>query len=257
MGSFLSRTQRVESFDQTRNPERPPLSGRAALEALIVAEKVDQYRKQVSESPPNLEARNNQDYMPARYSVHRVIVSSKNWPNGQVLWLDESADGGLPHTRPPYFICLPINIPDDKLATTLEHERIHLSQRANMKKWQGIFEKAWSMKPWSADIPLEILQRRRLNPDLLNIPMYIWKDEWVVFALFRSMKPSNLSDIDIVWWNAPSRTLHRNAPQGWKEFFGDVAAGEHPYEIAAYLLADFADLKNGSPAYKAIKALLH
>jgi hypothetical protein len=254
MGSFLSITQKVEPFNQTLNPERPPLSGREALEALMFAEQIDQYRKQVSESPPNLAARLNQDYMPARYSIPRTIVPSKNWPNGQVLWLDESADGGLPHTRPPYFICLPINIPDDKLATTLEHERIHLSQRANPEKWQTVF-KAWNMKPWSAlsdDIPLEILQRRRLNPDLLNIPMYIWKNEWVVFALFRSMKPSNLSDVDIVWWNAPSRTLHRDAPPGWKEFFGDIKAGEHPYEIAAYLLADFAELKNNSPAYRAL-----
>jgi hypothetical protein len=252
MGSFSSK-EKVEPFDETQtlNPERPPLSGNSALQALIFAEQIDQYRKQVSESPPNLAARVNQDYMPARYSIPRTIVPSKNWPNGQVLWLDESADGGLPHTRPPYFICLPINIPDDKLATTLEHERIHLSQRANPEKWQTVF-KAWNMKPWSAssgDIPLEILQRRRLNPDLLNIPMYIWKDEWVVFALFRSMKPSNLSDIDIVWWNALSRTLHRDAPPGWKEFFGDVTAGEHPYEIAAYLLAD---LKNDSPAYRAL-----
>lgn len=250
MGSFSSRTQKVEPFDQ--NPERPPLSGREALQALILAEKIDQYRKQVSESPPNLEARVNQSYMPARYSVPRTIVPSKNWPNGQVLWLDESADGGLPHTRPPHFICLPINIPEDKLATTLEHERIHLSQRIEIGKWNTLFENAWSMKPYSANIPLEILQLRRLNPDLLNIPMYIWKDEWVVFALFRSMKPSNLSDVDIVWWHAPSRTLHRKAPPGWIEFFGNITAGEHPYEIAAYLLAD---LKNDSPAYKALSSL--
>ena len=254
MGSFSSK-ENAETFEG-QNPERPPLTGNDALQALILAEKIDQYRKQVSESPPNVVARKNQDYMPARYSIPRVIVSSKKWPNGQVLWMEESADGGLPHTRPPHFICLPINIPDTQIVTTLEHERIHISQRKNTKKWDQMFEKAWSMKPWSSssgDIPLEILQRRRLNPDILNIPMYIWKDEWVVFTLFRSMKPSNLNDIDIVWWNAHSRTLHRDAPPGWKEFFGDVKAGEHPYEIAAYLLVD---LKNDSPAYKALKELV-
>jgi len=235
------------------NPARPPISGKEALSALRMAEHIDNYRKKIDESSVNLSARRNQEYMPVVYSVPRPIESNTTWPNGQVLWMDASADGGLPHTRPPHYICLPINIPDSVLSKTLLHERIHLSQRKYPEKWQALFKIAWNMTPWYGTIPGRLRHLQRINPDLINIPLYAWKNEWVVFSVFTSSTPKTLSEVKRVWWHIPSSTIHNDPPPGWVTFFGDNPHGEHPYEIAAYLLAE--STAPDTPALPALSAI--
>ena len=236
MGQFLSHDFFRDI--QPLNPAPPPISGKEALSALRTAEFMDHYRQKVEESSVNTSARQNQEYMPVLYSVSRSIESNRTWPNGQVLWMDSSADGGLPHTRPPLYICLPINIPDSALSQTLRHERIHLSQRKYPEKWQTLFKIAWNMTPWYGNIPGRYQHLHRINPDLVNVPLYAWKHEWVVFSVFTSSNPRTLSETKLVWWHIPSSTLHQEAPPGWVEFFGSNSNGEHPYEISAYLLAE-------------------
>lgn len=85
--------------------------------------------------------------------------------------MDPTADGGLPHTRPPNFICIPYNFPTEDLAKTVLHERVHVSQRLHPEAWERLFGEVWDMKPWHGSIPAEIESRRRLNPDILNIPL--------------------------------------------------------------------------------------
>jgi hypothetical protein len=68
--------------------------------------------------------------------------------------------------------------------------------------------------------------------------------------MFKSLTMPELTDVDIVWWRPSSRTLHREAPEGWVDFFGSVHSGhEHPFELSAYLIQNNSDVK----AYKAIK----
>ena len=232
------------------NPSPPPMSGKGGLIALRNAEYIDQYRRKIEESSVNTIARRNQEYMPVVYSVSRAIPSNTTWPNGEVIWMDSSADGGLPHTRPPHYICLPINIPDSILSNTLIHERIHLSQRAHPKEWQTLFKIAWNMTPWYGKLPGRIEHLRRINPDLINVPLYAWKQEWVVVCVFTSSMPKSLSETSLLWWHIPTSTVHRSPPPGWVEFFGSNTHNEHPYEISAYLLAD-----SGTDAPTALAAL--
>jgi hypothetical protein len=60
-----------------------------------------------------------------------------------------------------------------------------------------------------------------------------------------------LTNVDIVWWNVNTRTLNRQPPPGWEDFFGSVHSGhEHPFELSAYLVQNNSDTVK---AYKAIK----
>jgi hypothetical protein len=234
----------------------PPITGQAALQALQRAERIDQYRTRVSKSTINREARAGQNYMPVLHSLKRSVPHtdpSSPWPNGQVIWMDPSADGGLPHTRPPYFICMPATFPAKNLRQTLLHERVHLSQRSYPKQWDKIFKEAWEMKPWCSSLPDSIQSRRRMNPDLMMTSLYIWKDKYVVLALYKSEIRPDLNEIDLVWWDAVNRTVFREPPPGWKEFFGTNSSGEHPYELSAYLIESPPD---NSKAYDAIKSRL-
>lgn len=255
MGIGSSRVDPFETINPLR-PERPPISGQLGLEALQRAENLDQYRKQVAASSLNRLARAGQDYLPVPFSVKRSVPPAnpmEPWPSGQVIWMDPSADQGLPHTRPPYYICMSRTFPTPDLANTILHERVHLSQRANKSAWDDILADVWSFTPWVGQIPSDIDQRRRINPDLCWAPLYIWKDQYVPLALFQSSTQPDLQEIDLVWWDTKARTLHREAPPGWTEFFGSNPAGEHPFEIAAYLVAANP---SQSKAYQAIKPRL-
>jgi hypothetical protein len=230
----------TERFSNPLRPDRPPISGQAGLQALARAESIDGYIGMVDQSPINRLARSGQNYMPSAHSVDRVVPSAnpaEPWPSGQVVWMDPTADGGLPHTRAPNLICISRDFPEASLANTLLHERVHVSQRLHPSAWEKIMADTWDMKPWIGFLPSDIQARRRINPDLLNVPLYSWKDEWVPLALFKSTGSPKLAEIDLVWWKISSRTLFRQPPPGWVEFFGNVPAGEHPFEIIAYLVA--------------------
>jgi hypothetical protein len=254
MGSGLSR----EFFqgDNTLRPNRPPLSGDEGLQALFRAEQIDQYQKQVSESAINRKARADYTYMPAVHSVKRTVPNkddSQPWPSGQVVWMDPTAEGGLPHTRAPNYICIPYTYDEKQLANTLLHERVHVSQRLHPKAWEKLLAATWDMRPWVGNLPDSIRTRRRINPDLTPAPLFIWKNEYVVLGVFKDESKPVLAEIDLVWWMPKNQTLLKEAPPGWKEFFGTIPAGEHPYEISAYLVAA---APKGNKAYDALKSRL-
>lgn len=247
MGIYLSK----EYFSDPLKPQRPPLSGQGGLQVLYRAEVLDSYRLYVETSTPNRIARGTSKYISSLYPVAKELKYSSSWPTGQVVWMDPDSDLGLPHTRPPNLICLPSNIQDSVLTSTLLHEQIHLSQRLYPSQWSKILESAWSMTPWTGSLPSDIELRRRVNPDLILGPLFQWKKEWVPLAIFKSLTSPILNDVDVVWWHTTSRTIHRQAPPGWIQFFGLVDSGhEHPYELSAY----FIEYDNSSTeAYKQLK----
>lgn len=251
-----SGTSKQEFFLDPLRPERPPLTSGEGLQALQLAESIDRYQNRISNSNINRMARMKQPYLPSLLTVKRKIPtadSSKPWPNGQIIWMEPDADSGLPHTRPPYYICISRKFPENLLSTTLLHERIHVSQRLHPKEWNKILEEAWSMKPWKGQLPSDIDMRRRLNPDLLMSGFFAWKNEFVPLALFQSTTQPKLHTVDIVWWQISTRTLHRNPPPGWVDFFGSVHPGhEHPYELIAYSIEHSSSTK----AFNSIKLRL-
>jgi hypothetical protein len=260
LASLLDYEKKKEFFVDSLRPNRPPLSGNSALQALRRAEAIDQYRTTVEQSSLNVIARLNYTYMP---SVHTVSIPIEPadpkdpWPNGQVLWMNSTADGGLPHTRAPYYICLPVSINKKTLSTTLLHERIHLSQRAQPKFWIALMELCWSMTPFIGLLPAELSLRQRINPDIFGVPLFAWKKQWVPLAIFQSVNQPALSEIDIIWWDSITRTIHRDPPPGWETYFGKYSvASEHPYEMAAYLISS-PETMSKLPAYQALKSRLN
>jgi hypothetical protein len=245
-----------ESFRSTRNQEvkdlNPPLSGKDGVMALNKAEVIDGYRQQIELSSSNRMARTTLKYVPAVYIIKKNIPPpTAPWPHGQIVWMDSDCDNNLPHTRPPNLICLSKDINPSSINSIVLHERVHVSQRLYPSEWAKLFRDYWSMTQWDGDIPADILLRRRLNPDTIIAPMFIWKNEYVPLALFNSLTMPKLTNVDIVWWKPSTRTLHRESPPGWEEFFGSIHSGhEHPFEMSAYLVQNGDDSIN---AYKVIK----
>lgn len=255
MGHFFSK----EHYADTPTPAiildfYPPLSGKSATDDLAYAESLDNYLERVAKSPINAYVRRGTNYKPTLHTVNRFVPNEKNglWPNGQVIWMTDEADGGLPHTRPSRYICLPASLPEKDLARTLTHERIHLSQRQKTKTWLSMLAKAWGFSVYHGTLPEKLTSMQRLNPDLIMFPTMMWKETYVPYAIFKSSKPSSLSDIKVVWFDVQTRTVHDNPPKGWNDFFGVIPQGEHPFEIAAYILTS----ESKSPAKQALTAVL-
>jgi len=242
------------TLEHFADPERFPLSGTDGIEALNKAEQIDQYIAAINNSPINILARRDTSYVPSFHAVGKAIPPPDSpWPAGQVIWMDPTADNGLPHTRAPDYICLPSTIPSSQITSTVLHERVHVSQRLHYDAWVKLLKDAWKMAPWTGFFPNSIDERRRINPDIFGVPYFIWDSNWVPLGLFKSKTSPLLKEIDIVWWDVKTRTLHTDAPPGWSEFFGTHPAGEHPYELAAYLIVEApADNK----AYKELKSRL-
>lgn len=245
-------SKRTEGFDPLR-PDPPPLGGHEADLCLQIAERIDGYQLRISDSKANKLARDSSVYQAETNKVTLEIPPADPgkgpWWSGQVLWMNPSADNGLPHTRPPAYICLPSNLPKDSLAKTLLHERVHIHQRRYPEKWNEFFEKKWNFKPWSGRLPPELEKARRLNPDLLPIPFYVWKDTWVPYGSFNDPANPTLKQATTVFFNVKQKVVSKQPPDGWKAFFGSMTSDEHPWEIAAYLVVD----PNKSPASKALE----
>jgi hypothetical protein len=253
MGIAISKLF-VSNTEQFAEQYFLPLSGNDALQALNKAEQLDGYITTVNQSPINVLARSQTTYMPSVYSVSIPIpFTVKPWPSGQVIWMNPTADEGLPHTRAPNYICLPATITNDHIANTVLHERVHVSQRLFPDIWETILKEGWDMKPWIGSFPNHISERRRINPDIHGIPLFIWKNTWVSLGIFKSLKNPKLQEIDIIWWNTVTRTVHKEVPPEWSDFFGNHPAGEHPYELAAYLIVE---APSNNKSYGALKSRL-
>jgi hypothetical protein len=237
MGSAPTKPIR-EGFDPNR-PNPNPLGGHQVEECLFAAERIDGYRAAIKNSPINARARANQNYRGAINLVKKPIENAiAPWWSGQVLWLEPTADGGLPHTRPPAYICLPENIPSSALSNTLLHERVHLHQRRYPELWIKFVGANWSMVPWAGKLPKDIEAARRINPDLLADPFFIWNDTWVPVCLYNDVGSPSLNQASTNWYNVNLKTMTRSAPDGWYSFFGHVPDDEHPWELSAYYIAD-------------------
>lgn len=217
-----------------------------AYETMLENESIDNYRVTYRGSPPNALAQSR--YIQAPVMPPQGATSLSNDAFSAVPATLKPAgtvkvgfiENGLPHTRPPATIWFPQYMIRDKSFTgTFLHECIHLHQRSNKKKWNDFYRNSWSFEPWTGQMPKEIEERRRINPDTMRQPFYIWRGKWIPVLVFERPGAADLLACKLLWVE-PSGAWSQVAPPGWEEFFGTVSGSicEHPHEMAAYFLSD-------------------
>jgi hypothetical protein len=151
-----------------------------------------------------------------------------------------SCEGGMPHTRAGGVICLPAYFPDEKLERTMRHEHIHIWQRDSAEEWESRCEReGWRKIPdfvAESEIPLEWLERCRLNPDTVGNRWWAWKGTYIPLPLFTRTDKPDLHDIVIRWYDRISGRILSSPPSSYTRKYGSVgpALMEHPFEFAAY-----------------------
>jgi hypothetical protein len=219
--------------------------------ALLEAELQDNYRAKCYSDRLNAIARAGQSYVAAKLTeTDRVQCEQHIQGLGMspafgdlgpvdVMYLMPSADGGLPHTRPSRLVCLPMS-PTPVSAETLTHELWHVHQRVFPDRWLAFLRDHWQFTPYRGDLPDKFQGMLRHNPDTLAHPLWIWRGEWVPVCLFTNPTTPTLKDTAVWFYNAQKGMYITTPPASILAFFGPslpAVAYEHPYELAAYLLA--------------------
>lgn len=252
----------TESFAVTPLPPQVPreyyaLSVAEAKEALNEAEAQDNYRWKCSSCAANSAARRQMDYSPRAPEAdfqYKMMVAGEAMPawlkRGMPLqlraaMLANSADGGMPHTRPG-LVCFPqyFKLDGGSGQTTFTHECIHVHQREHAAAWNQLYADVWNMEPYLGHIPAELEGRRRYNPDTLWAGLYIWRRRWVPVPIYSRPDSPTLGAIKVAWYDVKSEEWQSFAPPEFEAEFGALTPSEqeHPNELAAYWLSQPAGL---------------
>ena len=154
----------------------------------------------------------------------------------QICWMSPSAEAGMPHTRAPNLICLPLYWKSNNLMETLKHEAIHVDQRLHPNKWvRWCVQNGWTLVKEDA-IPERWRKRCRLNPDTCAYRFWAYQNRWVPLPLYEREDRPTLRDIRVRWWDMKTGELLHSAPPELQEITQGIVNPEHPFEIAAYKL---------------------
>ena len=172
-----------------------------------------------------------------------------------IIPLMYSADGGMPHTRPYNMICVP-NITQLDSLDTLKHELWHVHQRNFQPQWAAIFGKlGWT--EYNGQLPESFDNHRRLNPDTIDCPYWIYQHTWVPVPIFTDISKPVLNQVEIWFYNIKDKYHVKKIPDALAADFPNLpqSAYEHPRELTAYLLAE-PDKYRHTPAWKIISGLM-
>jgi hypothetical protein len=164
-----------------------------------------------------------------------------------IIFCDRTCEHGYPHTINEKTMMIPESHPKERLPITVEHEKIHLLQRRYPEIWEAWYKLMWSYKIQKtppAEMPKELLEKRRFNPDTEDKPFTCWRGRWWSIAVYTSKNPESLADTKIVWWDEKTGQITGEAPPEWSDFFGTQPQDEHPHEMAAQMIANGAGNKN-------------
>jgi hypothetical protein len=245
---------------------------RTAVQLLQKAEDLDNYVSDCMDSPLNLAARERCVYAanePTSNEIEHLqqylAVVHKQLPirlrrelgTVNIICMMPSADGGMPHTRPNNLICCP-HISQIYSVKTLVHELWHLHQRKYEHLWFNVFNNlGWDL--WDEnELPYELERHRRLNPDTVDCPLWIFKDTWVPVPIFTHSTHPVLSEVEIWFYNPKERRHIKSIPYDIIEIFSNrlpASAYENPREITAYMLSD-PELYMNVPAFKRLVVML-
>lgn len=217
-------------------PKKPSiefLSAAEARQALQAAEQKDFFRTEVEEDSVNRAARIGLDYIPVDGPDLPIDLS---WlqEDLKICWMSPSAEAGMPHTREPNLVCMPLYWSANNLLETLKHEAIHVDQRRRPMEWvKWCTSNGWTIVD-EKEIPERWRKACRLNPDTMKFRFWAYKERWVPLPMYERADRPKLREIQIRWWDRKTGELLVEPPAGVQEAIQGVANPEHPFEIAAY-----------------------
>jgi hypothetical protein len=205
--------------------------------ALASAELIDGYERMCKRDSVNAAARARCSY--TIWNDQSLAIKAKAILKNSgvdVVVLNPSADGGMPHTRGNSLICIPAYHSEASLEETLNHEMVHIKQKQQPALWKmKMNNDGWTMVD-ETSIP-EIWRRRcRINPDTFGARFFAWEGRHVPLPLFVREDRPDLRDIVVRWYDIEEGIVKSSIPTSFSKKYGNVGISsmEHPYELSAY-----------------------
>jgi hypothetical protein len=207
--------------------------------SLASAEQLDQFQEMCKKDPVNAAARARCSY--TLWNDQSLAVQAKTFLKSmqggtgvEVVVLNPSAEGGMPHTRAGSLICIPAY--HTSLEETLRHEMVHIQQRREPALWKMKMQ----LEGWQAvgdgSVP-EVWRRRcRLNPDTCAARWFAWQERYVPLPLFVREDKPDLRDVVVRWYDMEEGIVQSSPPSSFSKRYGELGTSsmEHPYELWAY-----------------------
>jgi hypothetical protein len=207
--------------------------------SLASAEQLDQFQEMCKRDPVNAAARARCSY--TLWNDQSLAVQAKTFLKSmqggtgvEVVVLNPSAEGGMPHTRAGSLICIPAY--HTSLEETLRHEMVHIQQRREPALWKMKMQ----LEGWQAvgdgSVP-EVWRRRcRLNPDTCAARWFAWQERYVPLPLFVREDKPDLRDVVVRWYDMEEGIVQSSPPSSFSKRYGELGTSsmEHPYELWAY-----------------------
>ena len=165
------------------------------------------------------------------------LATTEGGDDIHVVILNPSAEGGMPHTRAPAVICLPAYFSESRLADTLKHELVHISQRRIPEVWETRARMEGWVRVSESVIPDNWLRRCRLNPDTAAARFFAWEGRHVPLPLFVREDKPDLRETVVRWYDMRDGVVKSVVPPSFSKKYGSglgPSAMEHPYELWAY-----------------------
>lgn len=230
-----------------------------ATTLLEQANRIDSYIDECDDDRSNYLARQNYSYAPNKVTniqhytdifngyIPKIPKQLHSAGDVTIVVLMPTADGGMPHTRPPNIICYPGH-PNESLST-LTHELCHVHQRKFPTMWNHIFE-GLGWKKWDGDLPEMLDSHRRYNPDTVDSPLWIYGN-WIPVPIFNDIRSPLLTEADI-WFYHVNGYHVKTIPSELEVEFLPKSAYEHPREMTAYIISE-PHKYYGTAVYKKLK----
>jgi hypothetical protein len=149
----------------------------------------------------------------------------------------QKAEGGMPHTRPGSIIVYP-DIWTTFQVSTLIHELWHIHQRLHAGWWRDVF-RALEWEEWDGSLPVQLERARRINPDTVDAPLWVYQRTWVPVPVFRDVVRPVLGEVDLWFYHVALKYHVKVVPKEFAAWDGlPMAAYEHPRELLAWALSD-------------------
>lgn len=171
-------------------------------------------------------------------------------------------EGGMPHTITNYIV-IPDSITSsissfyqkkkyneiiEEYGLILIHEYIHVIQKLNPNIFNNLYQNYWNYSYQKVNIPSELQNKQRINPDGLDTNWIYNKKDNSKIAHHVVLKKSNqLDDINIVTLNVNNdkSLTETQTDKEFKSFFCNNSQNYHPHENSASLISEYILFKNG------------
>ena len=236
---FILETAAGETYVEERKPRAHApftitrLTAAEGRIALANANTVDGFEDALFLDTVNAKAREGLGYSPMDGPFLPRTIDGLH-ASIRVVWMNHSAEAGMPHTRAPDIVCIPMDYPAQRLNETLKHESIHVDQRQRPETWlKWCVSIGWTLIR-EEEIPERWVRRCRLNPDTMAYRFFAYNNRYVPMPMYEREDKPRMRDVHIYWWDRKTGHLLKDTPSDLKLYLQGVLNPEHPFEIAAY-----------------------